>query len=173
MPLAPSRSRSTVDELARRLRPSMTALNPRVSYYPALPMTDEDLRQYIQEPVEALPPRAAELLPRIGVVLAPYLERPAPKAPISLVQEKPAEPKMVFATTVASDKYATLFLTVKEEQVADFHYGFYDELAGLLSTRWPADVQDKWHGLLREELSAEVHGEVDERSWRQKQGLLR
>lgn len=167
------RQRSTVDELARRLRPEMTPVNSRVSWFQAFPVPEEDLRQYIHEPVEALPPKASELLPKIGIVLAPYLERPLPKGPVSVVHEKPTEPKLVFSTTVAGNEFATLFLTVKDEQVADFHYGLYDELAGLLAARLPADLREKWDGILREELSAEVHGEVDERSWHRKQALLR
>jgi hypothetical protein len=46
-------------------------------------------------------------------------------------------------------------------------------VAALLSQRWPPDVQNVWQRLLREELSGEVHGEVDERSWHLKQTLLR
>jgi hypothetical protein len=89
------------------------------------------------------------------------------------VNEKPVEPKLAFSTRVPGDDFATLFFTVKDEQVADYHYFFYDELAALLSQRWPSHVQDAWQRLLREELSGEVHGEVDERSWHLKQTLLR
>ena len=71
------------------------------------------------------------------------------------------------------DNIVTIFFTVKGEQVADYHYFFYDEIAALISYRWPKKVADAWHGLLREELSSEMHGEVDERSWRLKQALLR
>lgn len=165
--------KTTVDELARRLRPEMTQVTPRFSYHLLFPVAEEDLRQYIQEPVAALPPALLPLLPRVGVVLAPFLERPAPKGTISVVGEKPAEPKLVLATRVEGEEFATLFFTVKDEQIADYHYFFYDEIAGILSKSWPESAQNLWHGLLREELSAEVHGEVDERSWRFKQILLR
>ncbi len=43
----------------------------------------------------------------------------------------------------------------------------------MLSHRWSKETQEIWHRLLREELSAETHGEVDERSWHFKQVLLR
>jgi hypothetical protein len=162
-----------VEELARRLRPDMTAVNAQFSFYPLLPVAEEDLRQYVHEPIEALPPALCALLPKIGMVLAPFLERATPKGGVSVVQEKPAEPRLVLSTRLETDDLATLFFTVKDEQVADYHYFFYDELAGLLSTRWPAPAQETWSRLLREELSAEVHGEVDERSWHFKQVLLR
>ncbi|MGD1071334.1 MAG: hypothetical protein ABSB15_14430 [Bryobacteraceae bacterium] len=173
MPSANGRPRTTVDELARRLRPEMTPVNSRFSYFPMFPVAEEDLRQYIHDPVSALPAAAVELLPRIGIVLAPYLERLTAKGSVSVVNEKPVEPKLAFSTRVPGDDFATLFFTVKDEQVADYHYFFYDELAALLSQRWPSHVQDAWQRLLREELSGEVHGEVDERSWHLKQTLLR
>ena len=65
-------------------------------------------------------------------------------------------------------------LPSKTSRSPDYHYYFSThEIAALLSYRWSAKIQDAWHGLLREELSAEAHGEVDERSWRLKQSLLR
>jgi hypothetical protein len=166
-------STPTVDELARRLRPGLVPINPRFSWHPMLPLAQEDLRQYLTDPVTALPPAVRLLLPKVGIVLAPYLERSTPKGPVSVATKKPAEPKLVLSTRVVSGDFAMLFFTVKDEQVADYHYFFYDELAALLSQKLPESVQDIWHRLLREELSAEVHGEVDERSWHLKQVLLR
>jgi len=178
MPSGNGRTRSTsrtttVEELARRLRSSLTPINPRFSWHAIYPVAEEDHRQYLTDPVAALPPTVAPLLPKIGIVLAPFLERPNAKGPVSVVDKKPSEPKLVLATRVLTDDLATLFFTVKGEQVADYHYFLFDEIASLLSQRWPAKVQDAWHGLLREELSAEVHGEVDDRSWHLKQTLLR
>ncbi len=151
----------------------MTVVNPRFSYHLLFPVAEEDLRQYIQEPIAALPPVVNLLLPKIAIVLAPYLERAVPKGPVTVVTEKPVDAKLVFSARVSEKDTATLFFTVKDEQVADYHYFFYDELAALLVANWPAEVSEVWDRLLREELSAEVHGEVDERSWRSKQSLLR
>jgi hypothetical protein len=173
MPQQNGRPRTTVDELARRLRSEMIPINTRFSYFPVFAVAEEDLRQYLQDPVAALPEAVCSLLPKIGIVLTPYLERPTPKGTVSVVNEKPAETKLVLSARVSNDDFATLFFTVKDEQVADYHYFLYDELAALLSQRWTDKVQDVWNRLLREELSAEVHGEVDERSWHFKQILLR
>lgn len=173
MPSPNGRARTTVDELARRLRSEMTPVNTRFSYFPMFPVAEEDLHQYVHDPVAALPAAVCELLPKIGIVLAPYLERPTAKGTVSVVNEKPVEPKLAFSSRVPGEDFATLFFTIKDEQVADYHYFFYDEVAALLSQRWPADVQNVWQRLLREELSGEVHGEVDERSWHLKQTLLR
>ena len=58
--------------------------------------------------------------------------------------------------------------------MAEYHYCFYNALAALVAGG-PADTSAKlkFDSLIREELSAEVHGEVDERSWRLKQSLVR
>jgi hypothetical protein len=173
MPSENGLARTTVDQLSRQLRSELTPINDKFSYYLAFPVAEEDLRQYLQDPIEALPPAVAELLPPLAIVLAPYLERGAAKSNVSVVQEKPAEPKLVFSAGVQFGDQITLFFTVKDEQVSDYHYYLYDELAMLLSQRCPEKTLEMWHGILREELSAEVHGEVDEKSWHLKQALLR
>jgi hypothetical protein len=66
-----------------------------------------------------------------------------------------------------------LALGTKEVEVADYHYQLYNALAALVAERWPQNVQERFFRAIREELSAEVHGEVDERSWHLKQSLLR
>src|SRR5436853_162525 len=55
MPSDNGRPRASVDELSRRLRSEMTPINNKFSYYLALPVAEEDLRQYLHDPVEALP----------------------------------------------------------------------------------------------------------------------
>jgi hypothetical protein len=173
MPSENGRPRTTVDELSRRLRSEMTPINDKFSYHLAIPVAEEDLRQYLHDPVEALPAVVSDLLPKIAIVLAPFLERASTKSSVSVIADKPPEPKLVFSTRVDGADVTTLFFTVKDEQVSDYHYYLYDELAALLSLRCPSKAQDTWQGLLREELNAEVHGEVDEKSWHLKQILLR
>jgi hypothetical protein len=173
MPSENGRPRTSVDELSRRLRSEMIPINDKFSYFLASPVAEEDLRQYLHDPVEALPEAVTRLLPQIGVVLAPFLERGSARTNVAMAYEKPPETKLVFSTHVESGDFATLFFTVQDEQVSDYHYYLYEELAALISPRCPEKAQDTWHGLLREELSAEVHGEVDEKSWHLKQTLLR
>ena len=163
----------TIDELSRSLRSSMVPINAQFAYHLDEPVPEEDLRQYLHDPIAALPAAVAEILPRVGIVLVPYLERGSARAHATVAREKPAEAKLVLSAAVEGDTAATLFFTIREEQVSDYHYYFYEELAALLSHRWPEKVQNVYHGLLREELSAEVHGEVDDKSWHAKQALLR
>ena len=64
-------------------------------------------------------------------------------------------------------------LGIKDIEVADYHYQFYNGLSGLVTSHLPQEMQERFHRTIREELSSEVHGEVDEKSWHLKQALLR
>jgi hypothetical protein len=173
MPSSNGQPRTTVEELGRRLQTEMTPLSHKFGYFLILPVAEEDLRQYLHDPIAALPPAVCDLLPATSIVLAPYLERTTPRALAAVVYEKPAEPKLIFSARVENEGAATLFFSIRDEQVSDYHYYLFDEVAALTSYRLDSKMQDAWYGLLREELGAEVHGEVDERSWRLKQKLLR
>jgi hypothetical protein len=172
-PPAPNKSRSPVDELARSLRSQMTPLDSRFSYFLIHQVPEDEHKAYFDEPVGALPAAVRALLPSAGLVLAPYMEKAAGQSGPAVVYEKPSEAKLLLSHRVESPDFATLFFTAKDEQIADYHYFFFEQIAIILASRVPDAVETAWHRLLREELSAEVHGEVDEQSWRLKQSLLR
>jgi hypothetical protein len=71
------------------------------------------------------------------------------------------------------DDLVILAFGIKDVVVADYHYQLYSALAGLMAERWSQEVQERFFRTIREELSADVHGEVDERSWHLKQALQR
>jgi hypothetical protein len=169
---APSRI-ETIEEASRRIRPETVRVDDRFSYALLLPVAEDDLNPYIHDPIAALPATVRERLPKICIVLVPWLEKPSGKGSAVLPKEKPVEAKLQFSARTETKDLATLFFTIKSEQISDFHYYFYDEIAALLSRRWPVKVQDLYHALLREEIAAEVNGEVDEKSWRLKQAVLR
>src|SRR6516165_8442449 len=76
MPAQPDLARLSVRQFAERFRGEMIPLSNTFSYFCAsVPMSDEDLREYLQEPVAALPPKIAGALPKISILLVPYLER--------------------------------------------------------------------------------------------------
>lgn len=168
-----SHERDSIEDLARRIRPDMRPVNKQFFWYPIIQLAEEDLRHYLQDPIESLPPSIRALLPKIGIVLANYLEKGSGGNGTSVTETKPADAKLALSARVESADFITLFFTVKDEQIADYHYFFYDEIAAVVSHKLPAKAADAWHSLLREELSNEMNGEVDERSWRLKQALLR
>jgi len=168
-----SHEHDSIDDLARRIRPELVELDKQFSWHPMTPIAEEDQRQYLLDPIESLPPSVRNLLPKVAVVLTPYLEKGSGRAVTTVTEVKPPETRLVLSARVESGDLATLFFTIRDEQIADYHYFFYAEIASVVSHRWPDKVSEAWHRLLREELTSEMHGEVDEKSWRLKQALLR
>ena len=167
------RSRLSVEELATRCRSELIPLTSKFSYFSILPIAEEDLRQYINDPIAAIPPGISAIIPHVGVILAPYLERGNGKEGDSVTFERPHEARQVRASRRDEGGMALLALSIKDMEVADYHYQFYSSLAALVAEHWPEEAQERFYRTIREELSAEVHGEVDEASWHLKQALLR
>src|SRR3954454_20977615 len=166
-------AKQTVEELARRFRGEMIPINAKFSYYTTLPIADEDLKQYLNDPVSAISPAIVAALPRMGIILAPYVEKGNGKGGDSATFERPLESRQLPSARVDLEGYTVLALGVKEIEVDDYHYQLYNALAAVVADRLPQSVQERFHRTIREELSAEVHGEVDEKSWHLKQALLR
>jgi hypothetical protein len=163
----------TVEELATRFRGDMIPLTSRFSYFSTVPMADEDLRQYLKDPIAAISPAITGKLPAVGLILAPYLEKGNGKEGDCVTFERPTEARHIPYSRSELRDLIVLALGIKDIEVADYHYQFYNALAALVADRWDQDVQERFFRTIREELSAEVHGEVDEKSWHLKQGLLR
>lgn len=168
----------SVGQFAERHRREMIPLRKPFSYYfAALPLTEEDIREYLDEPIAALPPSIVSQLPKISILLVPYLEktreRGQGRSGEMVRLDRPTDSKVSWTSCVLSKEEAVLAFAVKEQEVADYHYRFYHCLAKLISDHWPAEVQQKYGALLREELNVKVNGEVDEHSWRLKQAIVR
>src|SRR5580693_6261528 len=82
MPAQFDLSKLSVRQFAERFRGEMIPLSNTFSYFCAsVPMSEEDLKEYLEEPVAALPPLIAAALPKISILLVPYLERANGKEP--------------------------------------------------------------------------------------------
>src|ERR1700735_4461761 len=76
MAAQPDLSKLSVRQFAERFRSEMIPLSNTFSYFCAsVPMSEEDLKEYLQEPVAALPPAISAALPKVSILLVPYLER--------------------------------------------------------------------------------------------------
>ena len=166
-------SKMTVEELAARFRGEMIPLTSKFSYFCTLPMPEEDLHQYLHDPIGALSPAVIAALPCTHIILAPFLEKGNGKTGDAVSFDRPSEARYIPVSRRALDNAVVLAVGVKDIEVADYHYQFYNALATMLADRWPQDVQERFHRTIREELSSEVHGEVDEKSWHLKQALVR
>jgi hypothetical protein len=182
MPAQLDLSKLSVTQFAERFRGEMIPLSNTFSYFCAsVPLSEEDLKEYLEEPVAALPPAIASALPKISILLVPYLERAngaekkrAEQAAGDMVSiERPPEGRIAPFTQLKLGDETVLAFALKDQEVAEYHYRFYHLLATLLADQWTEDVEERYSKLLREETGADVHGEVDEASWRLKQGLRR
>jgi hypothetical protein len=173
MSIDAEQSKMPVEVLVERFRGEMIPLTSKFSYFATLPIAEDDLRQFLNDPIAALSPMISAALPSIGVILVPYLEKANGKNGDSVTFERPSEARQVAMSRRQTADLTVLAFSVKDIEMADYHYLFYNALAVLVADRWPMDVQERFYRTIREELSAEVHGEVDERSWHLKQALLR
>src|SRR5580658_969455 len=175
-------SKLSVRQFAERFRGDMIPLSNTFSYFCAsLPMSEEDLKEYLEEPVASLPPSIASALPKISILLVPYLERANGReksktktiAADYISIEKPPEGRISTSTQLKLGEETVLAFALKDQEVAEYHYRFYHLLATLLGEHWSEEVDSTYCRILREELTADAHGEVDEPSWRLKQALRR
>ncbi len=176
-------SKLTVSQFAERFRSEMIPLSNTFSYFCAsVPMSEEELKQCLEEPVAALPPAIAASLPKISIILAPYLEKSESRdrgrdksneTAEFISTEKPPENRSALATELRLGPETVLAFALKDQDVAEYHYRLYQKLSSLVGESWSEDVETRYTQLLREELGNEVHGEVDEASWRLKQALVR
>ena len=207
MPAQFDLSKLSVRQFAERFRGEMIPLSNTFSYFCAsVPMSEEDLKEYLEEPVAALPPTIAAALPKISILLVPYLERPNGKEHGAkehgkesgakersagkqggskhgdnnhasggeyISNEKPPEGRTSNATQLILGDETVLAFALKGQEVAEYHYRFYHLLATVLGERWSEAIETRYTRIIREELTADAHGEVDEPSWRLKQGLRR
>lgn len=172
-----SLSHLSLRHFADHFRAEMVPLGGRFCYFAAaVPLSADELREYLDEPVAALPPSIAALLPRIQILLVPYLAKtPAPprsrRAPeYQIAIEPPAAENAGLACTVNAGSEAVLAFAVKDTEVADYHYRFYRAIAELVAGH-ASGVPQGYVDLLREELAHRAHGEVDEAAWTMKQDL--
>jgi hypothetical protein len=167
------RSRLTVAELADRFQEQLIPLTNTFSYFCTPPMAEDDLRQYLHDPIAALPPAICAAIGKVGLVLVPYLEKGNGRSGDTVTFDKPSEGRQISSSRAEANGTAMLAFSTKDEDIANYHYAFYNELAALMAEHGTPESQESFFRLLREELNSEVHGEVDERSWHLKQALVR
>lgn len=190
----PSSTKSllSVSQFAERFRGEMIPLQgSRFAYFcdTSMQFTEEDSRDYLEDPVAALPPALLDLLPsRVSVFFVPYLctgSRPAkssasigaPKPMVSMVEPPRDQFRWTAQLRTGKDE-AVLAFTFTQHDVSEYHYRFYQHLAELVFAKLAdqtaeASARSRYAALLMEELHATVHGEVDEGSWHAKQQLER
>ncbi|MEO8097706.1 MAG: hypothetical protein ABI811_08385 [Acidobacteriota bacterium] len=175
MPPQLESSKLSVRQFAEQARGEMIPLSSSISYFCSTgPMSEEDLKEYLQEPVAALPPAIAAALPKLSILLVPYLARKAKAVASEYVSvEKPPAGQASASAQINLGKETVLALALKDREMAEYHYRLYMMLATVIGEPWSKDAESRYLRLLRDEFTADVHGEVDEASWRIKQSMRR
>jgi hypothetical protein len=182
-----------VEQFAAQCASQMVPLNNSISYFAALPLKEDDLRRLLFDPVAAVPPTVSETIPKLRIVLAPYLEKAgsrenaeaaeprnnslgnnAEAKPFELMSfERPAQNRRLLSALTEVGDETFLFLGVNDEEVADYHYTFYVNVAELIARRAESAMLERFYELLISEITNNTHGEIDEKSWRMKEQLIR
>lgn len=183
-------------DFAQHFYKDATPFGTVFSYYAAaVPLVAEDLRDFIDEPVAALPPRVLAGLGKVVVLFVPYLERPGEAPQRTRPSKRAAEKQPEFDvrnSLVAMDPPAPANLlpvaympprTPEEPHIlafstqgvdsSDHHHNFFHALAQLVFLTQPDSVLAGYRNILREELKSRAHGEVDDASWKAKLDLLK
>src|SRR3954464_1620641 len=90
----------TVEDLLARIRNEMIPLGNIFSYFLVTPIAEEDLKQYLEDPISALPPLICAALPKVSILLAPYLEKGNGKQAESVCFDRPPEARQAFAARI-------------------------------------------------------------------------
>ncbi len=166
-------SKLSAREFAAKVRQEMVPLSNTCGYFAAMPLSEEDIRGYLEEPAAALPPAVPSLLGGLFILLAPYLELGGKPGEETVSFEKPASGREAWAAQFPLEGRATLVFAIKDQQAAEYHYVFYRAVATLVADVVTEEGRERFYGLLREELRGEVSGEVDRSGWELKQALRR
>lgn len=158
-----------VTDLARLIEPLMQPLSSGFQFYSLAPLADEDLKPYLHEPVECLPPALRVLAQPIRIVLVPYLD--SSDGTCRVAYREPPPDRYVRIVQNASTERLFLVLAVQSEPVPEYHHTFFRALARSVASAHPPELLRQYRELLEVELEASVHGEVDETSWLLKQEL--
>ena len=134
-------ARVSVGQFAERFRGEVIPLSNTFSYFCAsVPMSEEVVKEYLEEPIAALPAALAAMLPRISILLVPYLERTSERAALKtsrtkrkssekvadfVVAERPADGHQSWASQVSFENETVLVFALKEQDVAEYHYRLY------------------------------------------------
>jgi hypothetical protein len=151
----------------------MIPVTNRFSYFPAVPLGEDDLKEYLEEPIAALPVALQARVGQAFVFLVPYLERGNGKTGETVTFERPQEKAQAWSAQFKAEGESILVLAIRDREVADYHYSFYRALATLAVDATRDGAFDPMTSLIRDELRNAVHGEVDEESWKMKVQLVR
>ncbi len=172
-PQSTSITRIAVEAFAGQCRRHLVPLTGAVSYFEAVPLDGDQQRQFLREPAEAIPSSLLERLPPLRLILVPYLEKGPPAGTDLVTFQKPPTPKLLRRSVFDVRDEIFLLFGVEEQDVADYHYGLFQAVAGLACGAVRDEEYSRFSRLILDELNRGTRGEVDERSLQLKMQLQR
>ena len=143
-------SKLSAREFAAKVSQEMVPLSNACGYFAAMPLSEEDIRGYLEEPAAALPPAVQSMLGGLFILLAPYLELGEKPGEETVSFEKPASGREAWATQFPLEGRAALVFAIKDQPAAEYHYVFYRAVATLVMDAITEDARERFYGLLRE-----------------------
>ena len=163
--------RTRVEAFAQPLWEQATPLGERFSYLVAgVKILDDDLKDYLEEPIAALPPLVLARLPHVSVVFVPFIEVEGPTHYITTA--RPGKDKQAALARLDGPGRSMVLFTMQEPNLGDFHYYFFRAISKLAAETAAEAELERFSDLLVEEINQPVHGEVDEESWKLKQDIF-
>ncbi len=169
-------SKVTVEEFAQHCNGQMIPLNNSLSYFSVIPLEDAELQRLVYDPASAMPLGVRKIVPNLRIVVVAYLEKPARGSNgvgPQVTFDPPARTRRMYSAVTDREDETYLFLAVKDSDIADYHDTFYYELASIIAARGGDGFTAQFQDLLREELNSNTRGELEEKSWRLKEQVIR
>lgn len=166
-------SRIPLEAFAGQCQRSLQPLVDRISYFSTLALEEDQVRQFLREPAQATPRSLLDGIPPIRLVLVPFLEKGANGSTDFVSFERPSNAKNLARSAFALEEAVFVFLAAENQEVADYHYWFYNGVAELAAARVDGVELGRFSSLVADELNRSARGEVDERSYNLKQKLGR
>jgi hypothetical protein len=181
-------TKSNLATFVDRFRRDTIRFNVSFNYYAAgVTFGAEELREFVSEPIEALPYGVLNEVGKVALFFVPYVQRPAPaKKPngkgdefhaneclISMeAPDRDVNLPVVYLAPENAEEPHSLVFGIKDIDSTDYHYNFFYSVASLVFLAEPESVLAGYRNILREELKARAHGEVDEPGWKAKLDML-
>jgi hypothetical protein len=166
-------SRVPLEAFAGQCQRSMQPLVESITYFSTAALEDEQVRQFLRDPATATPRSLLEKIPPIRLVLVPFLEKGHGGSTDFVAFERPANAKNLARSAFELEEAVFVFLAAEGQDVADYHYWFYNGIAEQAASRVDEGGFARFSGLVADELNRNARGEVDERSYQLKQKLNR
>lgn len=169
-PHSSSVTRVPVEAFAGHCRRHLVPLSGQVSYFEAVALDGERKRQFLKEPIDAVPKTLLDRLPPLRIVLVPYLEKGTNGGTDLVSFEKPPHARRQPSSIFDVKDEVFLLFGIEEQDVADYHYWFYQAVATQGAAAVTAEELASFAALIYNELNRGTRGEVDETSlqWKAK-----